>query len=264
MRNKKRGDLYEAGSKVPAACSCSLSAVWVRVLRVFDPAPKLSAKDREWMDNISDDTVFYQRVPYYSVEERILDTEEFERYRKALYRSGDFLVSAYKDGICINRYLASARDVEIPEKIDGKQVIKIGSYPKWSDYYQNYTFGSVFEDRSIKTVLIPSSVKEIAAGSFENVMDAVTVHEDNAYYASQDGMLYNKTKDYLLFVPENAADSTFAVPENVVRITDDVLTCEAIDTLVLHEKIEQIHSDYARDIASSNHLQCFEVDANNP
>ncbi len=230
-------------------------------------APDLSAEDRELIDTQSDDRIPYSDAPGYDLWDHWgtgTSQEENEIYVNAMYQSGDFLVSAYKEGICINRYLGSSKMVEIPETIDNKPVIKLGTYPVWNEHYHSYSFYGLFNEKEIKTVQFPSSLKEIIADTLNNVQDAVVVSEDNPYYTSENGMLYNKTKDYLLFVPENAADSTFAVPENVVRITDDVLTCEAIDTLVLHEKIEQIHSDYARDIASSNHLQCFEVDANNP
>lgn len=230
-------------------------------------APELSVEDREQIDASGMHYIMYEDVPYYGVSDFWgvgKDKEENEIYVKAMYQSGDFLVSAYKEGICINRYLGWSRRVEIPETIDNKPVIKLGTYPVWDEHYHSYSFYGLFNEKEIKTVQFSSSLKEIVAGTLNNVQDAVAVSEDNPYYASENGMLYNKTKDYLLFIPENAADSTFAVPERVVRITDDVMRCETIKTLVLHKNVEKLNADIHPGISCGRNLQCFEVDANNP
>ena len=75
-----------------------------------------------------DDLVF-SNIPYYYYSDgcgNILNNyslpvpdvdKKIEEYISKMYKSGDFLVSDYNGGICINRYVGNEKDVVIPEKI---------------------------------------------------------------------------------------------------------------------------------------------------
>lgn len=107
-----------------------------------------------------DDLVF-SNIPYYYYSDgcgNILNNysllvpdvdKKIEEYISKMYKSGDFLVSDYNGGICINRYVGNEKDVVIPEKIDGKNVIKIGLYfeRSWDDTSDGID-GSIYFQRN--------------------------------------------------------------------------------------------------------------------
>lgn len=230
-------------------------------------APELSVEDKEWIDDTSENKIFYADVPYYEFSEKYMysDKQEAERYIKACYKRKNFLVSPYKEGICINRYLGSSKTVEIPEKIDNKPVIKLGGYFEWSDYYQSYSFFDFLDKTKIETIILPSSLKEILSGTLNSVQQAVVVSKDNPYYASENGMLYNKEMNYLLYVPPLCIGEIFEIPEKAEKVTDSVLWGnEKMKTLVLHSGVKKVNADTNANIACSPHLTAFEVDKNNP
>ena len=84
---------------------------------------------------------------------------------------------------------------------------------------------------------IPASVKEIGSGAFDCF---VTVDEDNAYYASQDGVLFDKNMTTLYYCPDSM-EGTYIVPDGVKII--DVLafaSCDKLTSVVLPESLQII------------------------
>lgn len=79
------------------------------------------------VDQNGDDLVF-PNIPYYYYSDgcgNILNNyslsvpeadKKIEEYIGKMYKSGDFLVSDYNGGICINRYVGNEKDVVIPER----------------------------------------------------------------------------------------------------------------------------------------------------
>lgn len=72
---------------------------------------------------------------------------------------------------------------------------------------------------SLTSITIPDSVTSIGSYAFEgcSALEKVSVNENNAYYASQDGILYNKTKTEFIHIPK-AITGELTVPENVTGI----------------------------------------------
>ena len=138
--------------------------------------------------------------------------KKIEEYISKMYKSGDFLVSDYNGGICINRYVGNEKDVVIPEKIDGKNVIKIGLYfeRSWDDtsdgidgsiYFQR----NAFYETGVKSIYLPSGLKEIVMYSFyiseKNSLKSIKVSKENPYYLSVNGILFSKKPLKVLCIP---------------------------------------------------------------
>ncbi|MBQ7596123.1 MAG: hypothetical protein IJU45_05610 [Clostridia bacterium] len=178
--------------------------------------------------------VFEDFQNYYYVN-NTLNEETFDKIESSIYESpdGQFMISDYKDGICINQYLGNEKDVVIPETINGKKVIKIGGYPVFDGYVDSYSsLFSVFckfesledEDLShyypdnIETVTLPKYLKEIHLNSFENVvkLKRIIVDENNPYYKSTMGgrRFLSKTGSHLLWA------STFLSFYDISRCVD--------------------------------------------
>lgn len=193
---------------------------------------------------------------YYAVDgyEKSMDDleDEYEYYCdnydeivKAYYTpkdNKDFIISKYKDGVEINKYLGNNQDLIIPGKLDGKKVLRLGSY-----LYKEKTGNSgedkicrsiwLYKDKGkktkIKTIEFPEHLQMISADSEDSwygnneswyydygtnpSLEYIKVHKNNRYYSSENGLLYNKDKSVLLYVPANHKAKTISVNENTEK-----------------------------------------------
>ncbi len=67
-----------------------------------------------------------------------------------------------------------------------------------------YIGETVFENSNLTSIFIPSSVSGIEPKAFKNLstLIEIIVDEDNQYYSSIDGVLYDKSGENLIFYPE--------------------------------------------------------------
>lgn len=115
---------------------------------------------------------------------------------------------------------SSLENIELPKKL-----ITLNYYA-----FENCT--------SLQSVVIPDSIRTIEEGAFQGCsqlqtldlpetlekigtfsgcasLSAIRVSENNPYYASVDGVLFNKEKDRLIKYPEDKAGQSFALPAGV-------------------------------------------------
>lgn len=167
--------------------------------------------------------IYYPQIPYYSFFDEcdgalfnnlsvLEEDKKTEEYMNKVYEADGFWVSDYKGGICINRYVGNEKNVTIPEKINGKDVIKIGIYfeRSWDDAADGiscskYIFKNAFDETEIESVFLPGSVKEIVADTFcfsnDNNLRKINVSKENPYYFSVNGILCSKKPLKILCIP---------------------------------------------------------------
>lgn len=155
---------------------------------------------------------------YYAIPMAIDENEKARRYYENNIRQcGDFMVTNYLDGICVNDYVGEIDDdstgIVIPETLDGKPVIAIGSviiddpslspvpneahdYWGWEEEYWPAFYGA--------DIVMPSTIKYLTS----LYTNSIVVDENNPYYASKDGDLYTKDMKTLLFY--SGSNSTIA------------------------------------------------------
>lgn len=145
-------------------------------------------------------------------------------YKNNSRRVGDFIITDYMDGVCINKYCGYllGDDLIIPEEIGGKPVVKLGGYFEGavesdSEYGFDYKdiIGAFGGNIGIR-IHIPSTVKVITQESISYSIGMIPeedryryvyilgfdVDKDNPYYCSSKskyGNLYTKDKKALLF-----------------------------------------------------------------
>ncbi len=166
-------------------------------------------------------------------------------YGKATRRSGDFIITDFENGVCINEYIydkSKVKDkkleVNIPDKIEGKKVLKLGGACKklWGNEisygYEFFETGFLLNVPSEidVTVKIPKTVRDICYSSFDNshlsddwdsyyssnpetdkkaqkyeeaFVSKIIVDKDNPYYSSKDGILCTKNGKIKLCIPNN-------------------------------------------------------------
>ena len=129
-----------------------------------------------------------------------------------------------KDGV-LTRYMGSDAEVVIPDSVRS-----IGGY--------------VFCDcKSLTSVIIPNSVKSISSGAFLGCsnLTSITVDENNKYYSSKDGVLFNKNKIELIKYPIGNKRISYNIPDSVTSIGDSAFDdCVNLTNVTIPNSVESI------------------------
>lgn len=213
-----------------------------------------------YVEYVSDNDTGYEDVPYYNCDEAMESSEDARKYyENNKRRSGDYIITDYNDGVCINQYVgcnvAENATLNVPEKIDGKPVVKIGGYP----VDNGDDFLGAFAGNKNFTLKLPSTVKYIGSHTFlyysgiipeENrdnftLVKSVEVSEDNPYYASYKGALYTKDKKSLLYEPKLQwiyLERNYVVPEFVENFAPSNGVSDGEITLTIGENVKTINT----------------------
>lgn len=148
-----------------------------------------------------------------------------------------FLVTDYLNGICINRvFNPESWNYIIPEKIDGKPVIKLGSYLDKNNKVHPFI---IFETEGAKEITLPKTIHYIDNLDLYHTGDGAQnriyykVNKANPYYATDKKytFLYAKHNGYTdpMFGTHSGYDDMFGEIENA--IWDDDYNTTAYDKL---------------------------------
>jgi len=95
---------------------------------------------------------------------------------------------------------------------------------------------------SLTQVNIPGTVTiigdEVFAGCYG--LKQVNVEESNPNYCSENGVLYNKNKTYLLKYPSSKTETTFTIPNSVTYIWDHAFNQASFDSITIPNSVEGI------------------------
>jgi hypothetical protein len=135
---------------------------------------------------------------------------------------GDYVYTIGDDGLTITEYRGNGPDLRIPATL--------GAYP-----VTNLGEGAFYEHPELRSVAVPSGVRRIAVTAWRyltpNSMDIltlgsfvecpnlsqITVETDNAFYSSEDGVLFTKDRTTVVLCPQGKAGS-YSVPSSVSAI----------------------------------------------
>ena len=142
---------------------------------------------------------------------------------------GDYKYQVLEDGtIEIAKYTGSAKELNIPSKINGKSVTRLGhgaffgcsstsiTIPNGVTRIDSYVFEGC---RSLTNITIPSSVTSIGYNPFLycSNLNNIIVDTNNNSYKSIDGILYTKDEKELIACPGNKKGN-ITIPSSVTRI----------------------------------------------
>jgi hypothetical protein len=124
----------------------------------------------------------------------------------SLTAQGQFAFTTNNGVITITGYTGTSGNVIIPDMIDGYPVISIGGF---------------YSAISLTNITILDSVTNIASGVFVYLssLTAIMVDENNSYYSSSNGVLFDKQQTVLIQAPGGMAGS-YAIPTTVTNIGD--------------------------------------------
>lgn len=240
MRNKYRMNVYIEGNMSEFYEPDSNGN-----LVLYDNAPYFNILDEmhiKYYDALSapdEDTMF---------DELYAILDEYEDNLSKAPKHSDFFVTDYKDGVCINSYKGSEEHVVIPSTINGKKVIKIGA--RLSQGECDFLLDTPFQDHNIKSITIPSTVKEIVLdaldfydnNTFEKTLENIYVDSENPYYTSVDGILYTKDKTCLLQIPSNYKNKTIEIPEGTKAVY--CICASTTDTVVIPSSVVSFGEEF--------------------
>jgi uncharacterized repeat protein (TIGR02543 family) len=99
-------------------------------------------------------------------------------------------------------------------------------------------------------IMIPASVISIGHGPFRDStqLETIFVDPENAFYSSQDGVLYDESLTRLIAYPVGSTQTDFVVPASVTSIDGwAFLNCDAIETVTLPDGLTGIGYEAFRD-----------------
>jgi len=99
-----------------------------------------------------------------------------------------------------------------------------------------------FAGLPIKSVEIPASVASIGVKAFGSpALEAINVSALNEAYSSEEGILFNKDKTKLLFVPSKFLKGvTYTIPSNIIEIGDYVFSSCEMENITIPDNVEKI------------------------
>lgn len=153
--------------------------------------------------------------------------------------SEDFNTVKYKTGLEINHYSGKNSQLDIPDTINGKKVLKIGGF------YEESSYKGAFKDCECKSICIPASVTEIENAAFSSapMLERIEVDKENKNYTSIDGLLYTKDKKILLCIPLNYGSKDFEIPKGT--ISAECLIYNGLENLTIPKSLKFIDIKYS-------------------
>ena len=96
---------------------------------------------------------------------------------------------------------------------------------------------------TISTLNIGQDVEYIDYSIYNNILTSINVHSNNNYYASSNGVLYNKTMDILMRCPMGRT-GTFTIPNSVTKLKMSAFSnCSSLTSITIPNSVLSIE-DY--------------------
>jgi hypothetical protein len=119
-----------------------------------------------------------------------------------------------------------------------------------------------FSHSSVSSITIPKEILSIHPNAFENChsLQSITVSNDNEYYASADGALFNKSKTDMIYFPHGKTGS-FTIPDTITFLNDYAFNARSgITSITIPASVTQIGQSV---FDGTVRLTSFNVDRNN-
>lgn len=134
----------------------------------------------------------------------------------------------------------------VPTTISGKVVIPSEIALKDAQYFITSIDKDIFANCvNLTSVEIPSSVTNIAVDAFDTCskLESVKVDENNTKYASQDGILYNKSKTTFVCIPK-AIKGAVSIPNGITTISTSLFQGrDKITSVALSDSVKSIENN---------------------
>ena len=174
--------------------------------------------------------------------EKIADARENEKKADITATTDSrFTYTVNSDGtsITLTKYIGTDTDVIIPSTIDGYTVTSFAQQLLW---YTN--FGNA------ENIVIPSTVISLYGGNSSTwgsnggKVKNITVDDNNEYYSSIDGVLFNKDKTKIIRYPSGKTDNIYYIPNTVTNIESNAFyACSNLIDIKIPSSVTSIGQD---------------------
>ncbi len=117
---------------------------------------------------------------------------------------------------------------------------------------------------SLTRVIIGQGVEDIGSTPFEECesLNDITVDDNNTYYSSLNGVLFDKERTKLICYPSNKAETSYSIPDSVEIVGEEAFyCCNNLTSITIPESVTTIQYNSAFNYC--NNLNKIEVDAQN-
>ena len=166
---------------------------------------------------------------------------------------GDFEYSVSDSKATITKYNGSDAELDVPSTLGGYPVTVIGDYAfngcsgltsiTITNSVESLGAWSFSDCVNLTSITIPESVTNIGRCVFIGCssLTSITVNDDNAYYSSQDGVLFNKNKTELIQYPIGNNKTSYEIYESVTHIGENAFAyCESVKSITIPNGVKSI------------------------
>ena len=96
----------------------------------------------------------------------------------------------------------------------------------------------------MNSIFIPDSVTNIGEGAFSYCLGLteILVDENNTYFTSDNGVLFNKNKTELYTYPAGKSEKEYTIPDSVTSILEDAfLFCSNLTSITIPDSVTSIY-----------------------
>ena len=153
---------------------------------------------------------------------------------RAAFESGSWRYYLLENGgACLTGYTGNAKALTIPKDIDSHPVKALAAdmFPK---------------DLGIVSILLPAGVKTIAAGAFRYLtkLTAIGVVAANPVYASNQGVLFDKTQKLLHTYPRGREGVRYGIPRGIKAIgAQAFFSCQKLEGIFIPPSVLEIGAE---------------------
>ena len=145
-----------------------------------------------------------------------------------------YVLNPSKTGYIISGYTGTETEIIIPNGYNCLPVVAIDCY---------------FDSENIQKITIGKNIQEIKEDAFIRCLhlETIWVESENAKYYSEDGVLYDKSRNSLKVYPLGKKDTSFYIPSNILVLERFCFHANSyLENLIINDNLTTIHSEALR------------------
>ncbi len=168
--------------------------------------------------------------------------------------SGDYQYIVLEDNTAeITKYIGKAKALTVKDTLDGLTVTSIGDEAfSWCSSLTSISLpdsltsigdGAFARCSSLTSISLPDSAQHMGSNPFAycEKLNTVSVSPDHPFFATIDGVLFEKQSKKLVWYPMSKNNDTYAVPNGIREIGDLAFSsCSSLTSISLPDSVTSI------------------------